>query len=474
VGLVIPRRKFIPHPYQGDIIDRMLDQSRCNVWAGMGMGKTTSALTAIDAELLAGVHHKPALVLAPLRVAQSTWPDEAAKWEHLADLEVRPIVGTVAERMAALSDKNANVFTLNYENLQWLIENLNGAWPFGRVVADESTKLKSFRTRQGGKRARALASVAHTSVSGWTNLTGTPSPNGLKDLWGQNWFVDAGQRLGRSYQAFSDRWFRPDRSGYGIVPLPFAQEQIQDAMRDVSISLDPKDYFDLRVPIVNAVYVEMPARARALYTEMEKRLFFEINGHEVEAFGAASKTMKCLQLASGAVYVDGVDGEDRVSSAKDFVEIHDVKIQALESIIAEAAGAPVLVAYHFRSDLARLRSAFPKARVLDNDPKTIREWNAGSISILFAHPASAGHGLNLQDGGNIVVFFSHDWNLENYLQIIERIGPVRQAQAGHDRAVFIYHIIARNTMDELVMASRDGKKGVQDLLLEAIKQRRIA
>lgn len=474
MALIIPRRKFIPHVYQGDIIDRVLDQPRCNVWAGMGMGKTTSALTAIDAEFLAGVQRKPALILAPLRVAQSTWPDEAAKWEHLSDLEVRPIVGALSERKAALSDKNANVFTLNYENLQWLLEHLDGTWPFGRVIADESTKLKSFRSRQGGKRARAIASVAHTSVSGWTNLTGTPSPNGLKDLWGQNWFVDAGQRLGRSYQAFSDRWFRPDRSGYGIVPLPFAQEQIQDAVRDVSISLNPKDYFDLREPIVNAVYVDLPAKARALYTEMEKRLFFEIEGHEVEAFGAAAKTMKCLQLASGAVYVDDSVGEDGEPTRRNHIEVHDAKIQALESIIAEASGAPVLVAYHFRSDLDRLRSAFPSARILDDDPKTIREWNAGGIQILLAHPASAGHGLNLQDGGNIVVFFSHDWNLENYLQIIERIGPVRQAQAGHDRPVWVYHIIARRTMDELVMASRDGKKNVQDLLLGAINNRRTA
>lgn len=461
-----------PRPYQLDIINFMLERPRGNVWAGMGLGKTASSLLAIDAEFLSGEHTKPALVIAPLRVAQSTWPDEAAKWSQLSGLTVRPIVGTVTERLAALRDKNANVFTINYENILWLLETLNGSWPFGRVVADESTKLKSFRTRQGGKRARALASVAHTSVSGWTNLTGTPSPNGLKDLWGQQWFVDAGKALGRNFSTFAKNYFRPDHSGFGLIPLPFAQEMIQQAIGGTCLSLDPRDYFSLEEPIVTAVYVDLPTKARALYTEMEKRFFFEIEGHEVEAFNAAAKSQKLLQLASGAVYVNPMVEDDGHPRSKEFVEIHDGKIQALESIVAEAAGAPVLVAYHFKSDLSRLRRALPQARVLDSSPQTIRDWNAGKIPILLAHPASAGHGLNLQDGGNIVVFFSHDWNLENYLQIIERIGPVRQMQAGHNRPVWIYHIIARRTIDELVMASREGKKSVQDLLLDYTKQRR--
>lgn len=471
MGLIVPRRKFIPHVYQDDIIQHVSEHARGNVWAGMGMGKTTSMLTVIEGEFLCGDHTAPALVLAPLRVAQSTWPDEAAKWGHLSGLEVRPIVGSPAERLAALRDDNANVKTINYENIPWLIETLNGKWPFGRMVADESTKLKSFRTKQGGTRARALGTIAHTQVKAWTNLTGTPSPNGLKDLWGQQWFVDAGATLGRSFNAFANRWFRPDRSGFGVVPLPFAQDQIQDAVRSTSISLDPKDYFDLRVPIERTIYVDLPKKARALYTEMEKRLFMEIEGHEVEAFNAAAKTQKCLQLASGAVYVDPMVEDDEHPRSKQFVEVHDAKIQALESVIAEAAGAPVLVAYHFKSDLARLRRAFPSARVLDSNPATIRDWNRGAIPILLAHPASAGHGLNLQDGGNIIAFFSHDWNLENFQQIIERIGPVRQAQAGHDRCVFIYYIVARRTMDETVIASRDGKKSVQDLLLESAKRR---
>lgn len=191
-------------------------------------------------------------------------------------------------------------------------------------------------------------------------------------------------------------------------------------------------------------------------------MFLAIDGSEVEAFNAASKTIKCLQLANGAIYTN--------ESGCQFSEVHDAKIQALESVIEEAAGAPVLVAYHFKSDLARLLKAFPLARHLDSDPRTIRDWNAGRIPVLLAHPASAGHGLNLQDGGNILAFFGHWWNLEEYQQIIERIGPTRQAQAGHDRPVFIHHIVAVGTVDELVMARRESKRAVQDLLLEAMKR----
>jgi len=452
-----------PRPYQPIMVEHMLSRPRTGLWAGMGFGKTSSALTALDGMFVLG-ETRPALVVAPRRVAQSTWPDEAAKWDHLRDIEVRPIVGNAAERKKALTDTNANVFTVNYENIPWLIETLNGEWPFGHVVADESTKLKGFRTRQGTQRARALAKVAHAKCSGWTNLTGTPSPNGLIDLWGQTWFLDAGERLGRTYTQFLSRWFRPHPSGYGWVPLPTAQEQIQDKLHDICLALNPLDYFDIKEPIVNRVYVTLPPAARALYTEMEKRMYVELEGQGIEAFNAASRTMKCLQLASGALYLS----ED----ANQWKEVHDVKIQALESIIEEAGGAPVLVAYHFRSDLTRLRRAFPKGRVLDNDPQTIRDWNAGRIPVLFAHPASAGHGLNLQDGGNILVFFSHNWNLEEYQQIVERIGPVRQLQAGYDRPVYIHHIVAQGTMDEIVMQRRETKREVQDLLLEALKHRR--
>ena len=453
------RRTFAPRPYQQAIIDHMLDNPRCGIWAGMGMGKTVATLTVLD--MLDVIEPGPALVVAPLRVAQSTWPDEAAKWEHLQRIEVSAIVGTVDQRRAALR-RPATVYTINYENLPWLIEHLGEDWRFSTVVADESTKLKGFRLRQGTQRAQALARVAHARASRFIELTGTPSPNGLQDLWGQAWFLDAGVRLGRSYQSFSDRWFRVTRDGYGLEPLPTAQEQIQDKLRDICLSLDARDWFDIAEPIVNVIRVELPAKARSLYRDMEREMFLAIDGSQVEAFNAASKTIKCLQLANGAIYTD--------EAGSKWSEVHDAKIQALESVIEEAAGMPVLVAYHFKSDLARLLRAFPQARHLDSDPRTVRDWNAGRIPVLLAHPASAGHGLNLQDGGNILAFFGHWWNLEEYQQIIERIGPTRQAQAGHDRPVFIHHIVAAGTVDELVMARRESKRAVQDILLEAMKR----
>ncbi len=458
-------RAFTPREYQAPVIDWVVDLQRCGLWVPMGGGKTVSTLTAIDHISLVEDCF-PVLVIAPLRVASSTWPDEVGKWAHLHALRVVPIVGSADERRRALH-RPAEIKTINYENLPWLIEALDGEWPFRMVVADESTKLKSFRLRQGAKRAQALGRVAHITPR-FVELTGTPSPNGLQDLWGQMWFLDKGQRLGRSFQAFVDRWFRSERVGNDphavrIVPLPFAQEQIEDRLRDICLSIDVAKYLDIREPITNTIRVELPAKARQMYRDMEREMFLALDtGHEVEAFNAASKTIKCLQLANGAIYTDDTGGA--------WAEVHDAKLQALEEVIEEAAGMPVLVAYHFKSDLARLRKAFSKGRALDQDPQTIRDWNAGKIPILFAHPASAGHGLNLQDGGNILAFFSHWWNLEEYQQIIERIGPTRQAQAGHDRPVFIHHIVAADTVDELVMARRESKREVQDLLLEAMRK----
>lgn len=456
------RQTFTPRAYQHQLIGHMLDLPRCGGWAGMGMGKTVSTLMSLD--MLELVEPGPALVLAPLRVAASTWPDEAKKWGNLRNVEVSAVIGTPEQRRAALR-RPASIYTTNYDNLVWLVEELGERWPFRKVVADESTRLKSFRLRQGGKRAQALAQVAHCKVDRFIELTGTPSPNGLQDLWGQAWFLDRGQRLGRTWEAFVQRWFRsiPGDNGFTrIEPMPFAQEQIEDRMRDLCLSLDARDWFDIRQPIENVIRVELPKRARALYEDMEREMFMQLDGHEIEAFSAAAKTIKCLQIANGAAYTD---------EAGNWSDVHDAKLQALEDVIEEAAGMPVLVAYHFKSDLARLLRAFPKGRHLDQDPQTIRDWNAGKIPILFAHPASAGHGLNLQDGGNILVMFGHWWDLEQYQQIVERIGPTRQAQAGHDRPVFIHHIVAADTIDEIVMARRESKREVQDLLLEAMKRK---
>ena len=450
---------FTPRPYQTMIRDHILDTPRCAIWAGMGMGKTTSTLNAIEALTL--VDDSPTLVIAPLRVARSTWPDESRKWEHLTGLRVVPVVGDETERRMALR-VDAQVYTTNYEQLPWLVEHLGDRWPFTKVVADEATKLKGFRLRQGTERARALGRVAHTKVKRFVELTGTPSPNGLADLWGQVWFLDAGQRLGRTFDAFKTRWFRPDPSGFGIQALPHAQAEIQERLADLCLTVEAKDWFDLREPITNNIFVDMPMRARKHYAEMEKAMFTEIDSHEVEAFGAAARTLKCLQIANGAAYVGEGNAE--------WKELHDEKLQALESVIEESS-TPVLVAYHFKSDLARLQKAFPKGRQLDANPQTIKDWNAGRIPVLFAHPASAGHGLNLQDGGNVLVYFGHWWNLEERLQILERVGPTRQAQAGHDRPVFVHNILARDTVDEMILERIQTKREVQDILLDAMKRK---
>ena len=456
---------FKPRDYQQAVIGFIQDHERCNVWAGMGTGKSVSTLTALQG--LAMVEDPfPALVIAPLRVASSTWPGEVEKWAHLQGLQMAVHAGTRDFGPLHVAD----VTTVNYDNLAQYIDHWGDRWPFRTVIPDEATRLKGFRVRQGGKRAQALGKVAHKHVRRWVNLTGTPAPNGIIDLWGQQWFVDGGERLGRSFSAFEDRWFRTQRrpgQQYGgeISLMEGAQEEIERRMADCTITVRAADFLDLPPLIENVIEVDLPPTARRHYRELEREMFTVLaGGDEVEAFNAAAKTMKCLQAANGALYV----GE----SGTEYKEIHDAKIEALRSVVEEAAGAPVLVAYHFKSDLARLQRAFPQGRHLDSQPATVLAWNAGQIPVLFAHPASAGHGLNLQDGGNIIVFFGLWWDLEQHEQIIERIGPTRQAQSGYNRPVFVHRIVARQTVDTLVLARLQTKASVQSLLLEAMKGQR--
>lgn len=462
------RKQYTPRPYGAMMTDHILSTQRCALWADMGLGKTVCTLTALDGLFLAG-ESAPALVVAPLIVARDTWPDEARKWEHLRQVDVMPVIGTEAERIAALR-YDASVYTINYENLPWLVERYGDRWPFRTVVPDESRRLKSFRLRQGGKRTAALAKVAHTKIKHMIQLTGAPAPNGLSDLWGQAWFIDAGKRLGRTYDAFRQRWFQKSFDGYGMSPLPFAQEQIQEALADVCLRVDAADWFDLEKPIHVPVYVDLPVKSRLIYREMEKEMYATIEDRSAEAFNAAARTQKCLQIANGAVYVDPlVQGEEH-RGPKEWREVHDVKIQALESIVEEANGSPLLVAYHFQSDLARLRKAFPQARVL-SDPTQLREFKTGKYEIGLGHPGSMGHGVDgLQEHCHRIAFFGHWWDMDQRDQIIGRVGPVRQYQAGHKRPVYIYDIIARETVDELVLARHETKREVQSILLDAMKK----
>lgn len=465
-------RDFTPRPYQTIGMDFLLSSPRGNLFGKPGIGKTSIVLTVLDFMHNVWGDSAPSLVLGPLRVARDTWGREAEKWEHLRGLEVVSVTGTVKEREAALR-RDAQVFVTNYDNIVWLRDHLKAkrrAWPFHRVIPDESTRLKGFRLRQGTVRAQALAQFAHKDVQGWWNLTGTPAPNGLRDLWGQQWYVDQGARLGRTFSAFEKRWFmmQPHHPGaqYGTtIPTPHAQDEIHARLADCSLTIDPKDWFDLREPIVNVIEVDLPPAARAKYRELEKELFARLDtGEEIEVFNAAVLSNKCLQFANGAAIHDTETGA--------WAPVHDAKLEALESLIEEQAGAALIVAYQFRSDRARILKAFPKAVDLAT-VEGLEEFRAGRAQIGLGHPQSIGHGIDgLQNVCNAICFFGQDWNLETHDQIIERIGPVRQMQAGLDRPCYIHYLVATGTVDEVVMARRSSKRDVQDLLLNYMKGKR--
>lgn len=450
------------------MVNHILDVPRCAVWASMGTGKTSASLVAAQALTL--FEPSPVLVLAPLRVARSTWPNEVAKWTDFNGMKVQPITGTAKQRIQAINTK-ADIYTTNYDNLVSLVEYWGADWPYRIVIADEATNLKSFRLRNGGKRAQAFGRIAHTKIKYFIELTGTPATNGLIDLWGQMWFVDGGKRLGRTFTAYRDRWFQTNPNGFGLTALPHAQDEIQEALRDVCLTIRAEDWFDIAQPIFRTVEVDLPHGAQKIYQDMEKNFYAQLADVGIEAFNAGAKSQKLLQISSGAVYLDKTVDDDSHRNSREWREVHDEKLQALDEIISESGGTPIIVAYHFRSDLARLQARYPEAVILDADPATEDRWNAGKIPILLAHPASAGHGLNLQDGGNILVFFTPTWNLGNRLQIIERIGPLRQLQSGHPRPVFVYDIMAKGTMDYQVAESNVSKRSIQEVLLEAMKTR---
>ena len=461
------RTVYKPKPYQNNITSFILNHGRCGIWAGMGMGKTSSTLTALSILERTGELDAPVLVLAPLRVAKSVWPAEVEKWDHLSNLSITPLLGSAAVRERLLKADTA-IHAINYENIAWLVDTIGVAkWPYKTIIADESPKLKSFRLVKGGKRAAALSKVVHSKVKYFHNLTGTPASNGLQDLWGQTWMLDAGKRLCKSYTAFKEKWFKADYFGFSLTPHEWAEQQIYDALKDIHLTVKPEDYFDIKEPIFIDVVVDLPGSVMDSYKSMEKEMYAELDPFTITAASAVVKTQKLLQLSSGCVYLD----EDDRTADRRWREVHDEKIEALRRIISEANGAQVLVAYYYKFDMERLTRAFPEAKVLDNKSSTINDWNAGKIPVLLAHPKSAGHGLSLQDGGNILVFFGIDWNLEEYLQIIERIGPMRQLQSGHNRPVYVYRILSNTGIDALVSERLTTKKSIQEVLMDAMKRR---
>lgn len=426
----------------------------------MGVGKTASTLLALDILQLAGSGFFPALVIAPKRVAQLVWTGERDKWDCFHGLRMIKVLGDPKERLNAL-DRKADIYVINYDNIQWLVDQFKGKpWPFKIVIADESTRLKNFRLNQGGARATALSMVAqHTGR--WINLTGTPVTNGLTDLWGQTWFLDFGKSLGRTYTQFLNRWFIEEAYTHRKIILPNAESEIYEAISDITLALRTEDCIpNIRKPFWVNVEIELPKRARSLYDQMEADFFIQLGGDtDIEAFNAAAKSMKLLEMACGSVY-------DEEGNAH---EIHSEKLEALHDIVEEN-GENLLVAYHFKFDALRIKKEFPKARFLKTE-RDIDDWNDGKIKMLLLHPASAGHGLNLQGGGRSIVFFSHTWDLELRQQVIERIGVARQIQAGYDRAVLGYNIVAKDTIEEACLARTDAKLTVQQALMLAQSRR---
>ncbi len=453
--------EWTPRPYHTPALKFLLDTQRAAVWMPPGFGKTSLVYALLDILKLAGSRLFPALVIAPKQVCDLTWPAEQQKWTNFRDITVVNIRGTAEQRMQAMHTK-ADLYVINFENIEWLVEVCGANWPFRTVVVDEATKLKSYRTKQGGKRAAALARVAR-NAGRFIELTGTPAPNGLKDLWGQVWFIDYGGRLGDSYNAFIQRWFIVEAFTRQVIPRAGAEAEIHGLLADCSMAFRTEDWFDIAKPVVSQRQVRLPTEASQLYRKMERDFFVklqEIQGEnrdaEVTARIALTLSTKLLQMAAGAV----LDDEKKPQA------IHDAKLDALESIINELGGENLIVVYQFVHDAKRIQERFPHARVFRNK-KDEDAWNAGSVPLMLLQPQSGGHGINLQHGGRTMVFFSPFWDLELRMQVIDRIGPVRQKQAGYDRAVNVIDIVALDTLDSEVLERLDGKRSVLDALMAA-------
>ena len=436
------------HPYQELALSHVLDNPRCALWMEMGLGKTRPTLRAIEA-LLDSCDARRALVVAPLRVVATTWPDEIRKWG--LRLRIRSLLGPAQKRTTEANSDDADIYLINYENLSWLVDAYRESWKWDMVILGESSKMKS----REAKRWRSLTRV-YDQIDRLVELTGTPSANGLIDLWAQIYLLDRGKRLGRSITRFREKWFDSDFWGYKFTPKPGAEAEIRAAVSDLVLTLRTEDYLSLPDLVPVNVLVTLPPQAQKTYQALEKDLFVGLQKGDVTAVSAAVLANKCRQAASGALYLDGPEGAWEV--------LHDAKIRALADIVDEAQGEPLLVAYNYRSDLARLQKAFPQATVLDKKPGTVDDWNAGKIEMLLAHPQSAGHGLNLQAGGRLIVWFTLDWSLELYQQFNARLH-----RQGQTRPVFIYHLLATNTVDELVLERLHSKRSVQDVLLDGLK-----
>lgn len=445
--------KYSPHDYQVTAYERIIDTKRVGLFLEMGLGKTVVTLTAINELMYNTFEISKVLVIAPLRVAEDTWSRESQKWDHLKHLKISKILGSREKRQNAISE-DADIYIVNRENVKWLCDELGRNWPFDMVVIDELSSFKSIQSQ----RFKALRRVMPL-VSRVVGLTGTPTPNGYMDLWSEIYLLDRGQRLEKTIGAYRERYFIPGmRNGYTVYSwiLKSGMDRvIQEKISDICVSMKAEDYLKMPERIDNVVEVRLGDQEMSKYYQMEKKQILEIEDRDVVALTAAAVGNKLLQLANGRVY----DDEKRV------IRIHNQKILALEEIL-DCNQEPVLVFYNFKHDLEALSEAFPEHRILDT-PKDIEDWNDGKIRLLFAHPASVGHGLNIQAGGHIIVWYGLTWSLELYEQANARL--YRQ---GQKNAVIIHHLIAKGTIDEQVMKVIKEKGSLQDELMRAVNDRR--
>ena len=448
--------RYSPHEYQRYATEYIETHPVAAVLLDMGLGKTSITLTALNNLLFDSFEVCRILVIAPLRVARNTWGAEIEKWDHLKELKYSVAVGTETERMAALR-KKADIYLINRENVQWLISESGIPFDFDMVVIDELSSFKNHQT----KRFRALMKV-RPKVKRIVGLTGTPSSNGLMDLWAEFRLLDMGERLGRCIGQYRTSYFRPDKQNGQVVfsykPLPGAEKQIYGKLSDITISMKSTDHLQMPELINSRYTVYLSEKEDSRYADLKKDLVLQLPDGEITAANAASLSGKLSQMANGAVYTD----------AGETVAIHERKLDALEDIIEAANGKPVLVAYWFRHDLKRISGRLQKLKIpyarLDTDG-SIRKWNAGEIPVALIHPASAGHGLNLQGGGNTLVWFGLTWSLELYQQTVARLW--RQGQ--ESETVVVQHIITKGTIDERIMRALSEKDTMQAALIDAVK-----
>ena len=448
---------FHPHPYQAYCISRLLSDPALGLYLDMGLGKTVITLTAIADLEYNRLQVSRALVIAPKKVAEATWQREAGKWDHLRHLRFSTVLGSEAKRVRALNTP-ADVWVINRENVPWLVEYCRNAWPFDMVVIDESSSFKNHKA----KRFKALTWV-RKYIRRMVELTGTPAPNGLLDLWAQIYLLDEGQRLGRRVTQFRERYFDPDQRTRDVVysykPKDGADSAIRQLIGDICVSMKAEDYIILPDCTYDDIPVMLDTKAKTAYERLEREMLLQVDESTIDAGSAAVLTNKLLQLCNGAVY----DGQRQT------VEIHRCKIDAFLEAVEALDGQPALVFYNFQHDLERLETALAgsglRVRRLTG-PADEAAWNGREIDILLAHPASCAYGLNLQQGGNHVIWFGLNWSLELYQQANKRLH--RQGQASK---VIIHHLVVADGVDEDVIAALNDKCTTQDRLMQALKAR---